>query len=49
MNVGRLSLDNLERFGEYTALHFAGTGHTNLEWARYAAALAAVDTSHADP
>jgi long-chain acyl-CoA synthetase len=42
MNVGRLSLDNLERFGEHTALHFGDRSFTNRERLEHAASLAAV-------
>ncbi len=42
MNVGRLSLDNLEKYGEYTALYFAGQEFTNTQRAEWSAALAAV-------
>ena len=46
MNVGRLSLDNLERFGEYEALYFGGQAFTNVERARYDADLAEVLRQH---
>ena len=42
MNVGKLSLDNLEKFGTYTHLHYGGRGYTNEETLTYAAALAEV-------
>ena len=40
MNVGRLSIDNVEKFGEYTSLYFLGQEFTNTERLEYAAALA---------
>lgn len=46
MNVGRLALDALDRYGEYTALHFAGHSYTNLDRARWATSLAAVLREH---
>ena len=42
MNVGRLSIDNLEKFGEYTSLHYLGQTFTNRERLEYASALAEV-------
>ena len=45
MNVGRLSLDNLEQFGTYTHLHYGGRGYTNEESLAHAAAMAEVFAS----
>jgi long-chain acyl-CoA synthetase len=42
MNVARILLDNIERFGEYTLIHFAGERLTNVEVERHSARLAAV-------
>ncbi len=42
MNVGQLSLDNLEKYGEYTSLHFQGQEITNVQRLEAAAALAHV-------
>ncbi|MEM1244870.1 MAG: AMP-binding protein [Acidobacteriota bacterium] len=42
MNVGQLSLDNLERFGEYTSLYFGEREISNKERLEAAAALASV-------
>ena len=46
MNVGRLSLENLETFGEYTSLHYQGQSYTNKERAEHAAAFASVLREH---
>ena len=40
MNVGRLSIDNVEEYGEYNSLHFLGQDFSNTERLDYAAALA---------
>src|SRR5262245_403989 len=42
MNVGRLSLENIERYGEYTSIHFEGASWTNVEHSRHAGRLARV-------
>lgn len=42
MNIGRLSLENIEKYGEYTSLHFEGKAITNVEQDLYASSLAAV-------
>ena len=42
MNVARLSLENIERYGEYTSIHFEGASWTNLEHSRRAGRLARV-------
>ena len=42
MNVGKLSLDNLEKYGEYTSLHYGGHDFTNLQEANSAATMASV-------
>ena len=42
MNVAQLLLDNVERFGEYPIIHFAGARMTNVELERYSARLAGV-------
>ena len=42
MNSATLALDNLERFGEYPALQFAGSAYTNVELDDYAGRLATV-------
>ncbi len=42
MNVGRLALDNLEKFGNYTSIHYEGRSHTNMEQDLYARALGAL-------
>ncbi len=46
MNAARLSLDNIDHFGEYTSTWFEGQGYTNIQ--RYAAAcrMAAVLRAH---
>ncbi len=31
MNIARLALDNIERFGSYTSIHFENTSFTNVE------------------
>ena len=41
MNTAQLTLDNLDRFGEYTSTWFAGRGYTNAEQYRGACRLAA--------
>jgi long-chain acyl-CoA synthetase len=41
-NLAGLELDNLERFGVYTRLHFEGRSYTNLEELRLAGSLARV-------
>jgi long-chain acyl-CoA synthetase len=47
MNVGKLSLDNLEHHGVHTHLYYGGRGYTNEESLAYAAALAEVLAEHA--
>jgi long-chain acyl-CoA synthetase len=42
LNAGQLAYENLNRFGEYTCLHFEGKSYTNSERMRYAQCLAAV-------
>lgn len=42
MNAGQLAYENLNRFGEYTCLHFEGKSYTNVERVQYAQRLAAV-------
>lgn len=42
MNVGRLSIDNVNEFGEYTSLYYLGQEFTNTERLEYASALAHV-------
>ncbi len=42
MNVGRLSLENLEEYGEYTSLHYFDHSFTNKQRLEWAADLAAV-------
>jgi long-chain acyl-CoA synthetase len=39
MNVGKLSLESLEKHGEFAALHFDGKSYTNTERNLYAARL----------
>lgn len=46
MNVGVLSLDNIEKYGEYKSLHFMGESFTNAERNAYAGRMAAVLTAH---
>ncbi|MEE2777639.1 MAG: AMP-binding protein [Acidobacteriota bacterium] len=46
MNVGRLSLDNLEKFGTYTHLYYADRGYSNEESLAYAAAMASTLEAH---
>ena len=46
MNVGRLSLENLEEFGEYTSLYYFDQPHTNLQRLEWAADLASVLRDH---
>jgi long-chain acyl-CoA synthetase len=36
MNIGRLAEDNIQRFGEYPFVHFAGQWHTNVAMNRRA-------------
>ncbi len=45
-NVARLELDNLDRLGVYSRLHFQDRSFTNLEEFRYAGALARVLEEH---
>jgi long-chain acyl-CoA synthetase len=40
MNLATLGEDNVQRFGEYVALHFEGRDHTNVEQQRAAARVA---------
>ena len=42
MNAGELAYENINRFGEYTALHFEGQKFTNIDRLNYAQRLAAV-------
>ncbi len=42
MNVGTLSLDNLEKYGEHDALYYGTSAYSNRERLEYASALAAV-------
>jgi len=42
LNAGQLAYENLNRFGEYTCLHFEGESYTNVERMRYGQCLAAV-------
>lgn len=42
MNVGILSLESLEKYGEYTALHFEGKSYTNTDRNIYAGKMGAV-------
>jgi long-chain acyl-CoA synthetase len=42
MDLGRLSLDSIDRFGEYPAVHFGDRTLSNVEQDRYASALAGV-------
>ena len=42
MNAGQLAYGNLNRYGEYTCLHFEGESYTNFERMRYAQCLASV-------
>ncbi len=42
MNAGKICLDSLEKYGEYTALDHEGCSYTNVEHHRYAGALASV-------
>ncbi len=46
MNVGRLSIDNVEKYGEYTSLYYLGKDYTNSERLEYASALASVLRDH---
>ena len=39
-NLARLELNNIDRFGVYTRLHFEGRSYTNLEELNYAGSLA---------
>jgi long-chain acyl-CoA synthetase len=42
VNVARLLLDNIDRFGEYPLIHFGGGRLTNVEMERYSARLSSV-------
>jgi long-chain acyl-CoA synthetase len=42
LNAGQLAYENLNRYGEYTCLHFEGESYTNFERMRYAQCLASV-------
>ncbi len=46
MNAVELSLENIERFGEYTTAHFEGQGFTNVQLADRANRLATVLGDH---
>ncbi|MBI1785112.1 acyl--CoA ligase, partial [Candidatus Sumerlaeota bacterium] len=46
MNVGKLALDSIEKYGEFTALHYEGQEYTNLDQDLYARSLAAVLREH---
>jgi len=46
MNAVELSLENIEKYGEYTATHFEGRSFTNVELADRAKRLATVLTDH---
>ena len=46
MNAARLALDSLERYGEYPAIRFEGSLHTNLDQERLAGRIAAVLLDH---
>ena len=52
MNLARLGDESIERFGEYTALHFEGRDLTNVDQhrtaARVAAALSRMDVGPGD-
>ena len=52
MNLARLGDESVERFGEYTALHFEGRDLTNVDQhrtaARVAAALSRMDVGPGD-
>lgn len=42
MNAGNLAYESINRFGEYTCLHYEGESFTNIERIEYAQRLAAV-------
>jgi long-chain acyl-CoA synthetase len=42
VNVARLVIDNIDRFGEYPLIHFGGERLSNVEVERYSARIAAV-------
>src|SRR3954466_11024758 len=46
MNVARLVLDCVERYGEYAAVYYEGQSFTNVERLRQAERLAAVLRDH---
>lgn len=46
MNAARLAVDSIEKFGEYTAVHFEGRSLSNIEQDTYAKKLAAVLLDH---
>jgi long-chain acyl-CoA synthetase len=46
MNVAQLALDNMERFGRFTATYFEGRGHTNHEEYARACRLSSVLAEH---
>jgi len=46
MNAAQLSLDNIERFGEYTSTWFEGRSYTNVELYRFACRFAETLRQH---
>src|SRR5271154_5469435 len=46
MNAVRLALDNLDRYGEYTKVHYDATSYTNVQLLSFARSLATVLRSH---
>lgn len=42
MNIGRLALENIEKFGEFSSTHFEGRAYSNVESDLYAGRMAAV-------
>jgi len=46
MNVGKLSLDNIQKFGNYTSIHYEGRSYTNVEQDLYARTLASILIEH---
>jgi long-chain acyl-CoA synthetase len=46
VNVARLVIDNIDRFGEYPLIHFGGGRLSNVEVERYSARIAAVLREH---
>ncbi len=46
MNAARLALDSMDEYGEFTAIHFEGTSHSNVEQNAFAGRLASLLQQH---